>query len=643
MKITKHRLLPLLLAGSALLLLLLYFALVRPLTAAPEETKPPVTTGEGEGVHLGKYNTLYPYIPREEMISITVHNEHGTYRFARVAKEGEEVKNTDAFVIFKEKDGEFLSYPGIEYDEERLSELVVATGTFYYLPDLGRAPELGDGTLDFAQYGLSEADDPAWFEITTFGGEPIKVYVGDPAVTDNGYYVRVDGRDTVYVSNSNLVGETALSRLASFVNPMLTGTLVNNGYYYSNDFRLYKPSYEGQTVGREDTVYFLFREVVDGVTGEAELGSVDLATARAEIVSAFCDTPRTTASAPFSYTLTFAADDKEAPEELRGKTVTYHVDRIERIQSLYIALDFLNSSDRSKFDKGTAYKITAPETKLAYTPSSNHYMGILETLGFLSGVETVEIGLDVEAMDEYGLYAYHIVYDTPLVLKTDKDRPGDVVIKDSDYMSIDLYISEKKQDENGGYYYYVGSVMTNIVARVDAETLAFLERPNSWWLNDTMYNVNINDVSKMEFSFDYTDAKESYAFRLESAANKNGEYSVSSVTLLADGRTLSLEAFRDLYTHLVTIYYSEEYDGDVPKDEVLAGRAVLTLRVTLSDDEVYVYRFHPYSARHVLVSVAKEGSAEGAFFYILAPEVEKIYSDIGKLLRGEAIDPDREY
>lgn len=642
MKMKKGRLLPLLLAGSALLLLILYFAVVRPLTAAPEVTRPPVTTDDGEGVVLGQV-TIYPEIPREDMVSITVHNEHGTYRFARMGKEGEAVSNTQNFVICREKDGEFIPYRGIDYDKERFSELVIGTGTFYYLSNLGRAPELGDGRLDFSEYGLSEADDPAWFEVETFGGERVKVFVGDPAVTDNGYYVRLDGRDTVYVSNSNLVGETALARLASFVDPTLTTTLVNNGYYYSNDFRLYKPSAPGQTVGREDTVFFLFRRTVDGVTAEAELGSVDLATARPEIVAAFCDTPRTTASAPFSYTSVFASDDKEIPEELRGKTVVYHIDRIERIQSLYIALDFVNSSDRSKFNMGCAYQITAPATKLAYTPSSNHYMGILETLGFLAGSETVEIGLDTDVMDEYGLYAYHLVYKTPLSLKTDKDKPGDVIVKESDYIPIDLYISEKKQDEDGAYYYHVGSVMTNIVARVEAETLDFLERPVSWWMESTMYNVNINDATRLKFDFGYSDAAESYVFDLSATANKDGTYAVSGVTLLADGRELSLPAFRDLYTHLVTIYYTEEYDGKAPLDEVMAGQRVLALSVTLTDGKVYVYRFYPYSARHVLVSVAEEGGTEGAFFYILSSEVEKIHSDIARLLRGDAIDPDREY
>lgn len=638
-KIKKHRLLPLLLAGSAILLLVLYFAVVRPLTALPEETKPPVTTGAGEGVFLGTH-TLYPQIPREEMISLTVHNEHGTYRFAREAKKGEEVKNTDKFVISREKNGEFVSYSGIEYDPTRFSELVTATGTFYYLTELGLTLEPGDDAL--ADYGLSEADDPAWFEIATFGGERIKVFVGDPAVTDNGYYVRVDGRNKVYVSNSSLVGETALAQLPTLVDPTLTGTFVTNAYYYNNDFRLYKPTYPGQTVGREDTVYFLLRREVDGVITEAELSSVDLATARPEIVAAFCDTPRTTASAPFSYTLSFAADDEEVPEELRGKTVVYHIDKIERIQALYIALDFLNSSDRSKFNKGAAYTITAPAEKLAYTPSSNHYMSILESLGLLKGSETVEIGLDTEVMDRYGLYAYHIYYETPLALKSGKD-PGDVIIKDSDYLPIDLYISEKKQDENGAFYYYVGSVMTNVVARVEAESLAFLEHPDSWWLSNTMYNVNINDVAKLEFDFNYSDARETHGFTLTATADKNGGYAVKGVKYLADGRELSLSAFQDVYTHLVTIYYTEEYDGKLPTAEVLAGQCVLTIRVTLTDNEVYIYRFYPYSARHVLVSVAKEGGTEGAFFYILAPEVEKIYSDIGRLLDGEPINPDREY
>ena len=635
MRLKKNQLLPLLVAGAFLLLLILYFAVVRPLTKPPATTTPPVVTGPGEGVQY-QTGTLYPSIKRGDMKSITVHNAAGTYKFERVSpKEGQEPTNTDSFFMFQEKDGAFKSYAHISYNEERFSELVVATGTFYYLKNLSNEEELSGENLDYSEYGLAEEDDPAWFEIVTFSSpDPIRVYVGDAAVTDNGYYVRVEGRDTVYVSNSTLVGETALETLASFVDPMLTTIFVQYGYYYTKDFTLWKPAPAGYAIGKQDTISFTYRTVIDGVESESMAGSTDLRTARSEILTAFVG--KTTAADPFTFTMTYE-DSKDVDESLRGKTVEYRIESIDTVSSLYIALDFLNASKRSDFHAGVAYTITAPETKTGYLPSSNNYMGILESVGALSGSETVAIGLDIDTIERYGLNAYVIYYDSPLSIKYDTVNTDDVVV--DSYMPNYLYISERQADGT----YYVGSLLTDIVAKVDGSVFNFLEYSDAWWLNSTMLTVNISNVSKLQFDFNYLDADLTHTFGLTAELVDGGRKSLKAVKHLESGKSMNVSDFKQLYMHLVTIYYTEEYDGTVPIPEVLDTTPVLAMEITMSDGEVYTYRYYPYSARHVLVSIAKEGSAEGAYFYVLTPEVEKIYHDLMLLLEGKSPDPDKQY
>lgn len=634
----------------AILLIVLYFAVVRPLSEAPPDVTPAVTTGAGEGSHYNK-GTLYPHVPRENMLSITVHNEKGTYRFARVAEEGKKPTATDKFVILQEKKGEWAVYPHIKYDEERFSEIVVATGTFYFLRNLGEEPELEGKKPVWSHYGLAPEDDPAWFELETLTGIKYKVYVGDPVVTDGGYYVRVEvdgvARDTVYVSNSTLVGETALTELPSFVDATLTSTPVSNAFYYNRDVALWKTAPLGYVLTKDDTVSYRYRTTVDGVTSDLQLGSTDMRSARREVFDAFLGVK--IGDQPFTFNITYDPnenfdnvedeEEKKRLEALRGKTVVYAVEEIVKIEELYIEIDYLNTDDRSAFHTGVAYVITGPSTKTGYLPNSGNFMGILETFGQLVGTETVAVGLDLDVIEELGLNAYCYYYNTPVKIESTGNGAGNVKVEQ--YLPNYLYISEKKVDDTGAYY-LVGSVLTDVVARVEAETLSFLEKPNSWWLESAMYSVVLGNVSKMEFDFNYTDADETYRFLIESKPGKNQFRTVTGVNWIEGGRAVDLNAFKDLYMHLASTVYEGEYDGARPKDEVMAGRHVLTLTLTLGED-VYSYRFYPYSARHVLVSVEGDEGTEGAFFYVLSSDVEKIYRDLCLVLKGERPDPGKQY
>ena len=315
------------------------------------------------------------------------------------------------------------------------------------------------------------------------------------------------------------------------------------------------------------------------------------------------------------------------------------VKEIKSINSLYITLNFLKTSERSKFHAGVAYAITAPEQKIGYQPNTNNYMGVLEKIGFMSGTETVAIGLTAATMEEFGLDRHTLYFEAPTKLSYDTaaGKTDDVIVESTN--KYYLYISDKQADGS----YFVGSEQTNIVARVDGELLAFLERSDAWWLKDTMYTVNIGEASKLEFDFNYTDVTDKFDFALTHERTDEAHPSLEAVTYLGDGRAINVSAFRNLYMHLLTCYYTGEYDGEAAKEEVLAGKSVLTMRVTLSDGEVYVYRYYPYSARHVLVSIAKEGETEGAYFYILSAELEKIYRDIQTLLAGGVPDPEKQY
>ena len=187
----------------------------------------------------------------------------------------------------------------------------------------------------------------------------------------------------------------------------------------------------------------------------------------------------------------------------------------------------------------------------------------------------------------------------------------------------------------------MASVLSDIVAKVDGETLSFLEQDDSWWLNNNMVSVNVQDLKSIYFSFNYLDCQQDYEFRF--VTTTEGDSTETAIYYVGDNKVIDGDAFSKLYQHLLTIDYSGAYDGTLPTDEVLQGRAVLTMKLTIAGEGTYVYRFYPYSTRHHLVSVAKEGELEGAYFYVLAPEVEKTLNDVKKLIAGEIPDPEKQY
>ncbi len=596
-------------------LTVLYFAVVVPLVNREEPKEPGISVDEGEDV---LYNTrlVYEKLDREEIVSIKIKNEDAEFTLIR----DDPTNNKSGFLI--EIDG--LAYARCDYDDEQISALIVSAGTVYAREKLFDA----DITEEiYAEYGLSDADNPAVIEVTSFEGNTYRLLVGDATVTDGCYYLRLEGREAVYVSQAQNVGECAYSTPADYVKPTLTSTFTTYGYYYTQDFTLWSRSEEvGDIIRDDDSVIATYYTEIDGVKGDKVQSTFDLNYNKRAIQLAFRG--KKVGDGGFEFEVTYEKDYEN--KDLAGKTVKFFVEKIDAVNHMEIRLDFLNASERPMFNSTDVYAITAPRERAGYIPNSSAYMTILESFSEYIGLETVELGLSNETMEKYGLDKYIIYYEAPYTIKTSANS-DDIQVTNS--IPNYLYISEKQEDGT----YYVASLLFEIVAKVSASDFAFVEKPFTDWVNTTMMAVNIQNIESMTFNFNYADAKGEYLFEL-TTATQNNNTSVTGVKL--NGKAVDVNAFKNLYVGVLSTYYEDDYSGEESVESILAdnSRRVLTITVKLRDGDLHTFSFYPYSPRRVLVSL--DG---GAYFYIPSSKVEKFYSDVQTVLNGGKPDYDKIY
>ena len=236
----KKRLIPIL-AVVAVIGIVLYYAVLKPMLAKEDSTAepPPINTWLAEQVQAGnmtdmEYTNLlnngkcevigsqnrilmFNHIEKADIQSVEVHNEFGTYTFYR--------DSSDNFVI---KDAENASY-----DKEKLSSLVVSSG---YTLSMTRVTE---NCEDMHEYGLAEEDTPAYYTLTTTRGVTHTVYIGNPIPTGAGFYCRYEDRPAVYVLDATLAS-TLLADVKSLMTAVLAYPVSANSYYTVTNFQMYK-------------------------------------------------------------------------------------------------------------------------------------------------------------------------------------------------------------------------------------------------------------------------------------------------------------------------------------------------------------------------------------------------------------------
>lgn len=219
MKLKNQKTIFIVLAALFVVLLVLYFVVIVPLTAEIKDDSPAADIIEGEVLINNVLTNFYMFEPiqRASMQSIEVENEFGGYKIYRDA--------ADTFQL----DG-FL---GLNFDPELFSSLVVTTGTPTVMQRIGQ--DLDEQGL--AEYGF---DDPqASWTITDLDGKKTKVIVGDQLLTEGGYYVMLDGRNAVYIMGTTLA-DTILQPAYKLLTPLLTAGMSTNTYFFVEEFMVWK-------------------------------------------------------------------------------------------------------------------------------------------------------------------------------------------------------------------------------------------------------------------------------------------------------------------------------------------------------------------------------------------------------------------
>lgn len=259
---------------------------------------------------------MYPHLEKESILSIEVHNEHGSFTFQRFNTVTNKVDKTAAFVL--------KNSVTTTYDAELFAELYVDAG--YTLANMKLKNPIKDENGEFSEYGLvpeirtrNKKDEngvemkdeegnplteeylyePAYFIITDINGNRHKVIVGDSLLTSEGFYVQyvdISGkeevkRDAVYVLATTLK-QSVLSRVEDFLTPMITYPLGMMTYTDVQNFviheleeqrddkgsAVYKPIISFSFIDyaeRENTIKASYPYVFDDVTFMDEIRSMD--------------------------------------------------------------------------------------------------------------------------------------------------------------------------------------------------------------------------------------------------------------------------------------------------------------------------------------------------------------------------------
>lgn len=191
-----------------------------------------VDTDEGESVSEYQRLMIFPKVDSEKIQTLKITNETGTYSF---------VRNSYGKIVIK-------GYEDIAYNQENYAYLA---GFCSSLVAMEKYPAATVDKYGLAEYGL---DEPvATFTISAGGGKSYTIEMGNEIVSGNGYYVRLAGRNTVYIINSYY--SMLLSPVEAYVQPLITYGLTTTNYPEVYNFQMFSLTYdaEGNGTAHRDT------------------------------------------------------------------------------------------------------------------------------------------------------------------------------------------------------------------------------------------------------------------------------------------------------------------------------------------------------------------------------------------------------
>ena len=213
----------------------------------------------GEVLAYSEYIMMFPQIDQEDVYSLTVTNETGSYRFYR---------NEKGVVKLEGFEDSKVTYNETAFTVRCVSCAYPLTKAKLDLTSKqSTVARLEDGSVDYSVYGLSDADNPAIYTLTksmkdkngNVVADPEATYtvkVGDKLLDGNGYYVQLEGREAIYVlpTTTQEIGRDigrVFQPIESMVMPMITYPIPMIAQNMVDNFILGKVDLTG-TLSNED-------------------------------------------------------------------------------------------------------------------------------------------------------------------------------------------------------------------------------------------------------------------------------------------------------------------------------------------------------------------------------------------------------
>ena len=565
---------------------------------------------------------------------IEVHNQKGEIIVNRGENNRFEVENCPTAILV----------------DELFAQLSVGCGYTISMQRLENPVRLPDGSIDYSEYGLApekrteknedgtdKVDDqgnpvtydykPTWYTVTTMTNETYTVTLGDPTVSEAGYYARYEDRDTVYILASANLDAAVLQPVEALITPMMVYPMSLNTYFQVSNF----------TYRSDIDHYAIYRDMVKEVIGfDLDAVEPDAEGNYSEEVQAKLDE----ASKAIS-----DMDEKDFAkmyerifkENSRLVTAFSFIDMDQRTDTLYSSLPYMMSSDYME----------------GYLPNSDNIGAVLQGLYSMKFDRVAVLSPTDEELEEYGL-------DTPA-------HDFSFIYKDAEGQEFNNHFILSDKTEDGKYYGY--SEVYDMILVIDESQLTYLEWEEIDWYEREYFLFNIAHVQtiKLEgagvkspiiFTLDNSKSDQSKGMnsdKLEIYAN--GRLMDYTLTVTKPSGSQATETasynFRRFFQALLTA--SMEGNAELTPEEMAAfretpdGDCLLKLTILADDGKGTTanicYRFYRYTERkayftvEVLDSPTDTGNpteAQGVF-YVLRSFCDKLIADAYRFMEGTEI------
>ncbi len=292
---------------------------------------------------------------------------------------------------------------------------------------------------------------------------------------------------------------------------------------------------------------------------------------------------------------------------------------IKKNGELFLHVDYLTDAERVQNASNSVWKMVYPEG--GYTPSNTNYDAMLQSFTTFTGNAVLEynvIGASEEITEEQlELFVKYDLADPETELSFDyTDADGGFTVTNHLWFS--------SMTEEGIYYVY--SWLFDTISYVDAATYPWLTYEIIDFIDEPIFQMNINNVARIEISGGEIGKEQMAAdFRLE------GDGQELVVKDVLSGITVDTQNFRQLYKTMLSIEI-EDYTESTDTSE---DKCIAVMKITTEAGVETEYRFYAYSTRHCFLTINGEGE-----FYVLRDMAAKLTSDASKVLAGITVNSD---